>query len=348
MSTLRLSTLLAWICGVTFLVGVAQRQVAAAPLCRAHVQSDLKLSARIDSVLALRSDGSALALAGPPGSSARFLPHDNLLLLGLLGGRRATTIRLPPYTTPPGIGLAPGTKDAYVLLDTKLLLLDAGAASVRFRWPLDVQALGWPAVMTEAPDGRVYVAGQPSNGSPAAVVEALNPILGRPLRVLWRRQLGLTHAGIWLARDGGNRLAVYVPDAHDLAGTVELLDARSGFPLGTYAVPGPPIALDPRADRLYVDAGGELHALSLVHGATSGTQSARPGFIPFAVDPSLGVVAFVGAHGLVLASSRSLRTLAVLPVSAVTALAFTANGSMLLVARRGELLKVDMGKCFSS
>jgi len=346
-STLRRCTALACVFAVTVLIGVTHRPVAAAPLCRAHVRSDLKLSARIDSVLALRSDGSALALAGPPGSSARFLPHDNLLLLGRPGGRGATTIRLPPYTTPPGIGLAPGTKDAYVLLDTKLLLLDARAASVRFRWPLNVQALGWPAAMTDAPDGRVYIVGQPGNGSPAAVVEALRTIRDRPVRVLWRRPLGLTHAGIWLARAGGNRLAVYVPDAHDLAGTVELLDAHSGLPLGTYPVPGPPIALDPRAERLYVDAGGELHTLSLVHGATSGTQSARPGFIPFAVDPSLGVVAFVGAHGLVLASSRSLRTLAVLPVSDVTALAFTPNGSILLVARRGELLKVDLGRCFS-
>jgi hypothetical protein len=311
------------------------------------VQSDLKLAERIDIVVALRSDGSAITLAGPLRSSARFLPHDNLLLLGRPGTRGATTIRLPPYNTPPSISLAPGTKDAYVLLDTRLLLVDAGAGRVRFRWSLDLQALGWPAAMTIALDGRVYIAGQPSIGSPAAVVEALSATPGRPVQVLWRRSLGLTHAGIWLARDGGNRLAVYIPDAHDLAGTVELLDARAGLPLGTYPVPGPPIALDARAERLYVDAGGELHGLSLVHGATSGTQAARPGFIPFAVDPSLGVVAFVGAHGLVLASLRSLRALDVLPVSAVTALDFTPDGSMLLAARRGEQLKVDLGQCFS-
>jgi hypothetical protein len=220
---------------------------------------------------------------------------------------------------------------------------------VRLQWRLDVQALGWPAAMTVAPDGRVYIAGQPSNDSPSAVVEALNPIRGRPLRVLWRRLLGLTHAGIWLGGDGENRLAVYLPDAHDVAGTVELLDARSGHPFGTYAVPGPPIALDAEAQRLYVDAGGELRALRLDHGATSGgdTQAAPAASTSVAVDSARGVVAFARGHGLVLASSRSLRTLDILPVSAVSALDFTPSGSTLLVARRGDLLKVDLGRCFA-
>jgi hypothetical protein len=348
-STLRRCTALACVFAVTALVGVTHHRVIAAPQCRATVQSDSKLAVRVDSMVALRSDGSALTLAGPLGSSARFFAHDNLLLLGHPGGRGATAIRLPPYSTPPGISLAPGTTAAYVLLDTRLLLVDMGSSRVRFQWSLDMQALGWPAAMDVATNGRVYIAGQPRKGLPAAVVEALNATPGRPVQVLWRRPLGLTHAGIWLARDGANRLAVYLPDAHDLAGTVELLDARSGLPLGSYPVPGPPIALDARAERLYVDAGGELRALSLVHGAKSGsnTQALTPGATPFAVDPSRGVIAFGRGPGLVLASSRSLRTLEVLPTSAVTALAFTPNGSMLLAARRGELLKVDMGQCFS-
>jgi hypothetical protein len=297
------------------------------------------LPARIDGLLALGAT-QAIALAGPPSSSVRYWPHDGLLLL-TWRGRLAWRLTLPPYVTPPGLAGGDDHAVLYVVVDNAVLVLNAATGHLEARRRLDVQALGWPAAVAVGPGGRLYVAGQPARGW-AAMVEALAVAPSRPTRVVWRAQLGLFHAGIWLGPAGPGRLAVYLPGTYDAPGTMAALDERSGILHPAYAVPAPPLATDPARDRLYLDDGGAIRALTLSHGIP---VAAVPGTGPLALDLLRGLVAFTRGDGIVLASARTLRPLARMTLPGATALAAMPDGSMLLVGRRGSVAWVNLGAC---
>jgi hypothetical protein len=229
----------------------------------------------------------------------------------------------------------------YVVVDNAVLMLNAATGHVEARHRLDLQALGWPAAVATGPGGRLYVAGQPAHGW-AAIVEALAIAPSRPARVLWRAQLGLFHAGIWLGPAGPGRLAVYLPGTYDAPGTMATLDERSGILHPAYAVPAPPLAADPARDRLYLDDAGAIRALTLSHGVP---VAAAPGTGPLTLDLPRGLVAFTRGDGIVLASARTLSPLAHIALRSATALATTPDGSMLLVGRRGSLAWIDLGRC---
>jgi hypothetical protein len=303
------------------------------------VRAVASVPARIDGLLALGA-AEAVALAGPPSSSVRYLPHDGLLLL-TWRGRPAWRLTLPPYVTPPGLAGGDGHAALYVVVDNAVLVLNAATGHVEARHRLDLQALGWPAAVAAGLGGRLYVAGQPARGW-AAIVEALAVESSRPARVVWRAQLGLFHAGIWLGLAGPGRLAVYLPGAYDAPGAMAALDERSGTLHPAYAVPAPPVAADPMRDRLYLDDAGAIRALTLSHGIP---VAAAPGTAPLALDLPRGLVAFTRGAGIVLAAARTLRPLARIALPGATALAATPDGSMLLVGRRGSLAWVNLGAC---
>src|SRR5207245_1199292 len=83
------------------------------------------------------------------------------------------------------------------------------------------------------------------------MVEALAVEPSRPARVVWRAQLGLFHAGIWLGRAGPGRLVVYLPGTYDTPGTMAALDERSGILHPAYSVPAPALAPDPTPHRAH-------------------------------------------------------------------------------------------------
>ncbi|HKC75757.1 MAG TPA: hypothetical protein VKF37_16405, partial [Chloroflexota bacterium] len=305
--------------------------------------------ARIDGLLPFGAT-EAVALAGSTSSHVRYLPHDGLLLL-TRRGRPAWRLTLPPYVTPPGLASGYDHTVLYVVVDNAVLVLNAATGRPEARHRLDVQALGWPAAVAAGPGGRLYVAGQPARGW-AAMVEALAVEPSKPARVVWRAQLGLFHAGIWLGPAGPGRLVVYLPGPYDTPGTIAVLDERSGILHPAYAVPAPPLAADPAGNRLYVAVAGAIRALtldpaaggskSLLHGAA---VAAVPGAEPLALDVPRGLVAFARGDGIVLASARTLRPLARLALHGATALATTPDGSMLLVGRRGSLAWIGLRGC---
>jgi hypothetical protein len=243
--------------------------------------------------------------------------------------------------TPPGLTGGDDHAVLYVVVDNAVLVLNAATGHVEARHRLDLQALGWPAAVAAGPGGRLYVAGQPARGW-AAIVEALAIAPSKPARVVWRAQLGLFHAGIWLGPAGPGRLAVYLPGTYDAPGTMAVLDERSGILHPAYAVPAPPLAADPARDRLYLDDAGAIRALTLSHGIP---VAATPGTGPLTLDLPRGLVAFTRADGIVLASARTLSPLAHIALRGATALAATPDGSMLLVGRRGSLAWIDLGRC---
>jgi hypothetical protein len=293
------------------------------------------LSGRVDTLVAA---GSALiALVGGPSSTIRFLPHDNVVTFAGTGlHARAATIPLPPYIAAPGLAAYDDGRQAFALVDNALFVLGAPWRRITTRWTLDMQAVGWPAAIAADADRHLYIAGQPANAW-AAQVEALALRGTAQPRVLWRASLGLTHAGIWLGLAGNGEIAVYLPSASDVHGTVALLNRQTGTLLRSYAVPAPPIAADPLHDRLFLADAGTIHALSLRNGQPIATA---PGDPPLAVDPTRGLLAYVHAGGLVLADSRTLRSLAQLPIRDTTTLAFTGDGALLIGAHSG-IIELD-------
>src|SRR5205085_1677320 len=293
------------------------------------VRAVTSLPARIDGLLAL-GVGEAVALAGPPSSHVPYWPHDALLRL-TWRSRPAWRLTLPPYVTPPGLARGDDHTLLYVVVDNAVLVLNVATGRPEARYRLDMQALGWPAAVAAGPGGRLYVAGQPTRGW-AAIVEALAMEPSRPARVVWRAQLGLFHAGIWLGPAGPGHLAVYLPGTYDAPGTMAVLDERSGMLHPGYAVPAPPLAADPTGNHLYVADAGAIRALtldpaaggskSLLHGAA---VAAVPGTEPLALDLPRGLVAFTRGDGVVLASARTLRPLARLALPGATALATTPD-----------------------
>lgn len=310
-------------------------------VCTPIVRASWSVPGRLDSLLAVPSAGATVALVGPVASDVPFLPHDDLLILAPDGRVRARVV-VPPYLMPPGLAASTAVRGTlYAVVDTALLAIDVGKGRIVARWPLDVQALGWPAAVAVGSRGRVYVAGQPATGR-AAVLDALMVSAQSPLRVVWRAPLGLTHAGLWLGLAGHGRVAAYLPDADDVHGTIALFDERAGALRASYAVPVSPAGADAARDRLYLDDAGTIRTLRLRNGAP---VASAPGTGPLALSSARGLLAFAGDDTVVLAAAGSLRPLARIPLRGVRALAFTPDGATLLVGRRNGLTWIDVGRC---
>jgi len=310
-------------------------------VCTPIVRASWSVPGRLDSLLAVPSAGATVALVGPVASDVPFLPHDDLLILAPDGRVRARVV-VPPYLMPPGLAASTTVRGTlYAVVDTALLAIDVGKGRIVARWPLDVQALGWPAAVAVGSRGRVYVAGQPATGR-AAVLDALMVSAQSPLRVVWRAPLGLTHAGLWLGLAGHGRVAAYLPDADDVHGTIALFDERAGALRASYAVPVSPAGADAARDRLYLDDAGTIRTLRLRNGAP---VASAPGTGPLALSSARGLLAFAGDDAVVLAAAGSLRPLARIPLRGVRALAFTPDGATLLVGRRNGLTRIDVGRC---
>jgi hypothetical protein len=319
--------------------------VSSTHACRPTIRHVAHLQERIDSLLAVHPAHAVVALAGHPMLGGRFLPHDHLLLLTPAGRVRAR-IGLPRYTTPPGMAATADARTVYLVVDGRLFRLDPVAARLRGSRQLDMQALGWPGAAATGTGGRLYLVGQPHRASlPFAVVEAITVGRSGTLHVLWRRPLGTTHAGIWLGLAARGRLAAYVPNPSDVAGTVVLLDERTGSLRSSYPVPAPPLALDPSRNRLYLDDAGTIHALSLTDGRP---VAVAPGSGPVAVDASHGTVAFRRRGAVVLATARALRPLAIIPLSGPTSLGYDVEGSTLLAGLQEGLAQIDVKGCSAS
>jgi hypothetical protein len=320
--------------------------VASAPhACRLTIRNVARLQERIDSLLAVHRARAVIALAGRPVASGRFLPHDHLTVLTFAGHLRAR-IGLPQYTTPPGMAAMANGRSVYIVVDDRLLHFDPVTSRFLGSRRLDVQALGWPGAIASETGGRLYLVGQPRSASlPFAVVESILVAHSGSLRVLWRHPLGTTHAGIWLGLAAGGRLAVYIPNADDVAGTVALLDERTGSLRSSYPIPAPPLAADRSRSRLYLEDAGVIQARSLVNGRL---VAVVPGSGPIAVDAALGTVAFRRRDAIVLATARELRSLAVVRLSGPTAVGYDVNGSMLLAGFREGLAEIDVKGCSAS
>jgi hypothetical protein len=333
------------------------RMTVSPPRCLPVVHTISRWPVRVDDLLAIRPPTEAVALVHRSGRGrdvldARFLPHDNLLVFPAGAHKRPVMVALSHYFTPPGLAASRDTRTVYVVVDTSLLLLDPRNGHVLVRWRLNLQALGWPAAMVLDPAGRVYIAGQHWNSSrPSAIVEALDVSRVRPPRVLWLTHLGVTHAGIWLGVAGRDRLAAYVPDAHDVSGTIAILDTRSSSSPGTrvltsYSVDGPPAAADVTHDRLFLDDADTIRALSLRHGTTVSAITASG---PLALDPPHGLLVFTRHGTIVLTSERTLRPLARVPLpgrqSSIRSLAVTPDGSTLFVGLEDGLIGINLGRC---
>jgi len=314
---------------------------ATMPRCAPVVRAVARFPERIDSLVAVGSSGAVVALAGPRSSTARYLPHDNLTLL-TRHGVASWRFDLPRYITPPGLvvsGSVPTTVS--VVVDHSILSIDPRSGALRGRSTLDMQALGWPAAAVGGAGGRLFVAGQPDSGW-EAVVEALAVGPAGRAHVAWRTQLGLFHAGIWLAPAHQGQLVVYLPGAYDAPGVMALLDERRGALHPAYHVAGPPVAADATRDRLYRVDASTVYALDLDNGRT---VASVPGTAPLALDPSRGLIAYVGRDGLVLASARTLRTTGRVALNGVTALTFTPDGATLVAGLRAGLAWIDVQGC---
>ncbi len=275
--------------------------MSAASTCRPTVRVMVPLSGRVDSLVAADPAGPIAALVAQPGSRARFLPHDNLVVSGPSFGLRHTL--LPPYLVAPGLAARSDGTRLYVVVDSALLTIDGASGRLIARQDLAAQAIGWPAAITADSRGVIDLIAQPA-GAWADQVEALRPDRRDVLRPLWHNSLGLTHAGAWLGLAGLGLLAVYTPDQQDLHGTLALLKQDTGALVGSYALPGPPITADAPADRIYLAAGGAIRAYALRSGSSISTVG---GAVPMAASGGLGLVAFVRQGHIVVANAASLR-----------------------------------------
>lgn len=335
------------LCLLSLCLPQSARAVSARSDCGLHVGATVFKSDRFDTVVAARWWRDAIALVGSPRLGTRFLPHDHVLVLDHRAGHHGeTVIPVPPYTTPPGLAVSSDNRIVYVAVDATVLELDVATARVIARDRLDVRALGWPAAIATGPNGRLYIVGQPqTKRAPAAVIEALSTRRAGSPRLLWKRALGLTHAGIWVDSAGSRRVVVYMPNAYDSGGTIALLDTRSGTLETSYDAPAAPLAIDSVHNRMYLDDAGSITMRSLSGGRHIATET---GSGPLAVNSRYGLTAFLDAGTIVLASAHTLRPRVRIHVSAVTALAFSARGRTLLVGRRSGLTTVNLGRCFGT
>ncbi|HWE64970.1 MAG TPA: hypothetical protein VHB98_24920 [Chloroflexota bacterium] len=314
----------------------------AAPACHPVSQTLLALSGRVDSLLAAGTSGTALALVAQPGSAVRFLPHDSLAVFATGDAEAgARTIRLPPYLMAPGLAARTDGSRFYVLVDSTLLTLD-GSGRLVARQDLSMQAIGWPAAITTDASGNLYLIAQPA-GAAAAQAYGLMPYRHGVLRIRWQTALGLTHAGSWIGLAGNALLAVYLPDQHDVHGTVALLDSGHGTMRSSYALPVPPIAADALRDRLYVDDAGRIRAFALHTGAPIAAVS---GAAPLAVGGALGLVAFVDGQLLIVARSDNLRRVLAIPFpGGMTPTALAWQGESLLVGAARGVSRIRLDQC---
>lgn len=312
--------------------------------CAPTLRATVPLPSQVDGLLAIGNADSILALSRAARLAGSQHAKQTLWVLGQRDPRVPAVFSLPPSLTLPGLALADdGQPSVYLLLDQALWVLNPGRRRVEARWPLDVQALGWPAALAAGGAGQIYVAGQPrDNRSWAAVVEALVVRRGGPPRLRWRAHLGLTHAGIWLGLAGLGLLAVYVPDANDVSGAMALLDTRSGALRGSYAVPAPPMAVAMAQDRLYLDLAGTVQARNLRTGQREG---AITGSSPLAVNSPRRLVALVEPRGIALANATTLRPVAHVRLGTVTALAFSRDGTTLLIGSPSRVAWLTLGTC---
>ncbi|HVA90949.1 MAG TPA: hypothetical protein VNL71_14035 [Chloroflexota bacterium] len=324
---LSLQAPLPWVAGATPLLTLPGR-TAAGGAGGPVIQRSLVIPGRIDSLLALPS-GQVAVLVGRVSSPIRFLPHDDLLRVTLSSGA-VLRVPLPPYIVPPGLAASGG--GVAVVVDDMLLWV-AGTGRLAARWPLDMAAVGWPAAVTADRAGRLYLAGQEADAW-SAQVEALSP-LGR---VLWRVPLGLTHAGIWLGMAGPRELAAYLPDAHDAQGALALFDTHSSRLRASYALPAAPLAIDAARGLLYLGTGaGTIQTRALSSGRLLFTV---PGAVPLALCASTGWVAFTRGNEVVVTVPQTLQVKTSLRLPGVTALTFTADGTLLagVGARLDEIM----------
>jgi hypothetical protein len=313
---------------------------SAGATCQARAGAVLALGRPVDAVLPVGGSRAVLLVGSRPGA-ARFLGHDQLLIVDTRGLRVLRTIPLPGYTAPPGLA-EEGSRDAILVLDDQLLLIDTVRARVARRWTLDVQAVGWPAALATG-GGRIYLIGQPRSSAEAASLEALR-IEGGSLHVLWRKALGLTHAGIWLGAAGPNDLVTYFPDAYDLHGWVALWNAGTGGLRASYPALNPVVAVSPTLQRLYLGTADGVRALDLWRGTAVALQT---GSTPIAVDEARHLLAFVRHGGVVIASGRSLHPLRTLSLRGVRSLGVSGDGATLLVGLPSGLARVDLTSCRS-
>lgn len=306
--------------------------------CRLQVLPPKATRYRIDSVLAV--PGALVALAGSSRRTGRFATHDRLLIIR--GGKPPSAIRLPAYSTPPGVARDKrGPVD--VVVDGTVLLLNLGRNRFTGRGSLHLSALGWPAAVATGP-GRLYVAGETSGGFPAAAVEGLD--MSRPQRpsLLWRVRLGFYHAGIWLAR-AGRLLVAYAPGIYDSAGSVTLLDAQSGGIRGSYSVAAPPLAVDARHRRLYLAVNGFVQVLHLSNGRRIASV---PGSGPVTAGLRDGLVAFRRDGMLIVANGKSLHVMGKVRMAGIQTLAEGWKGSDILAGRQRGLETVRLTACSAS
>jgi hypothetical protein len=322
--------------------GLSVRPSKAAPICHVSGQTSLALPGPVDS-LASGSSGNTLALVGKPGASIRFLPHDSLVELHTEAPPRIVSATpLPTYLTAPGLAVPPTGSRQYVLVDSTVITLDGAAGRPIARQNIAMQAIGWPAAITADASGDVYLIGQPS-GAMEAQAYGFKTDSSGALRQLWRAPLGLTHAGTWIGLTSTKLLAVYMPNAYDVKGTVVLLDVAHGTLRGSYAVSMPPVAADLDHDLLYLAGTGAIHALVLHSGAPVVTVA---GDTPLALDGRLGLAAFVRAGRLDVADNTDLHPILTIPIPnrlPVTALAW--QGTSLLVGNAGGVTLIGLDHC---
>jgi hypothetical protein len=300
---------------------------------RATVAVQYPMPGRVDSLAG--GDGEALALVNRSPASPPFLPHDDLALVNTQNpGARPRLLPLPPYLAAPGLvfNAADGTFSAIV----DATLLTVAMAGQPRRQNLGLQAVGWPAAIVSGAAGAIYVIGQQAQAREAEVI-AFGPSDGARQRARWHAELGVTHAGAWIGMAGHDALAVYMPDQHDAAGTIELLDLAGGNLKASYAVPMPPSAADAPLDRLYLAGAGQVRALALGSG---GFVAATPGDPPLAAQG--GLVAYTHGRRLIIAD-RFLHTLVSVPYPlglVPTALAW--QSSRLLVGHAGGITRLTL------
>jgi hypothetical protein len=322
--------------------GFAARSSDAAPLCRVGPQVSLALPGPVDSLASGPADNT-LALIGKPGSSIRFLPHDSLVELHTEAPSRiVSTMSLPTYLTAPGLAIPPTGSNQYVLVDSTVLTIDGADGRAIARRNIAMQAIGWPAAITADASGDIYLVGQPS-GVMEAQAYAFKVDSSGTLRRIWRAPLGLTHAGTWIGLTSTKLLAVYMPNAYDVKGTVLLLDRANGKPRGNYAVSMPPVAADGSRDRLYLAGTGAVHVLELHSGVQVATVI---GDMPLAPNSRLGLAAFVRAGRLVVASMADLNPVLTIPIPGrIPVLALAWQGTNLLVGNARGVTHISLDGC---
>jgi hypothetical protein len=316
---------------------------AAASGCRVGERTSLALPGQVDSLAASDTSANAVALIGKPGAFVRFLPHDSLVELHTENpSRLVRTTPLPTYLTAPGLAVPPTGSKQYVLVDSTLITMDGAGGRPIARQNIAMQAIGWPAAITADASGDIYLIGQP-NGTMEAQAYAFKADRSGALHQRWRAPLGLTHAGTWIGLTAHGLLAVYMPDSHDVEGTMLLLEVGHGGLHGSYAVSMPPVAADAGHDRLYLAGAGAIHALALHSGAPVATVA---GDTPPAIAGKLGLAAFVRARRLIVARDSDLHPILTIPLPgglSVTALAW--QGSSLLVGNARGVTRVSLDNC---